>query len=124
VKVGYGECVAPANSTGSDDSVANSGDGGGGSNGEESEREMKASSGREKGERRSLVFIEEREGEGGVDRGSSWASVGLQVPSMAPTVSSRHQWWEEEWREKETTTLMLQNAGDKTATGTILGADV
>jgi hypothetical protein len=32
--------VAPASSTGSGDAVANSGDDGGGSNGEESEREM------------------------------------------------------------------------------------
>jgi hypothetical protein len=92
VKVGYDGCVAPTNSTGSGDGVVNSGDGGGGSNGEESEREIEASSGREKGERRSLVFIEEREGEGRVDRGSSWAPAGLQVSSMAPTVSSRHQW--------------------------------
>jgi hypothetical protein len=44
--------------------VANSGDDGGGSNGEESEREIGASSGRKEGERRSSVFIEEREGDG------------------------------------------------------------
>ena len=91
MKVGYGGCIAPANSMGSGDGVANSGDGSGGSNGEESEREMEASSGRENGER-SLVFIEEREGEGRVGQGSSWASAGLQVPSMAPMFSSRHQW--------------------------------
>jgi hypothetical protein len=54
--------VAPASSTGS--GVANSGDDCGGSNGEESERKYGASSGREKGERRSSVFIEEREREG------------------------------------------------------------
>jgi hypothetical protein len=34
-----GGCVAPTSSTGSGDGVANSGDEGGGSNGEESERE-------------------------------------------------------------------------------------
>jgi hypothetical protein len=78
VKVGYDGCVAPANSMGSGDGMANSGDGDGGSNGEESEREMEASWGREKGERRSSVFIEEREGEGrsageeSMADGSSW----------------------------------------------------
>jgi hypothetical protein len=81
VKVGYGGCVAPANSMGSGDGVANSGDGGGGSNGEESEREMEASSGREKGERRSTIFIDERERRGKVGRGrDQWPAVhgGLQ----------------------------------------------
>jgi hypothetical protein len=54
--------VSPASSTGS-------GDGGGGSNGEESKREMGATSGREEGERRSSYFIEEMEGRGKVGRG-------------------------------------------------------
>jgi hypothetical protein len=47
---------------GSGDGVANSGDGDGGPNGEELERENGASLGTKEGER-SLVFIEEREGE-------------------------------------------------------------
>jgi hypothetical protein len=64
VKARYDGGVAPASSTGSGDGVANSGDDDGGSNGEERVREMGASSGRVKGERRSSVFIEEREGEG------------------------------------------------------------
>jgi hypothetical protein len=42
--------------------MTNSGDGGGGSNGEESEREMGASLGREKGETR-CPFIERGRGE-------------------------------------------------------------
>jgi hypothetical protein len=64
VKARYDGGIAPASPTGSSDGVANSGDDGGGSNGEERVREMGASSGREKGERRSSIFIEEREGEG------------------------------------------------------------
>jgi hypothetical protein len=48
---------------------ANSSDGGGGSNGEESEREKGASSGREEGERSSAGIYREREGRGeGVGR--------------------------------------------------------
>jgi hypothetical protein len=46
-----------------------------------SEREIEASSGREKGERRSSVFIEEREGRGKVGRGrDQWPVIhgGLQ----------------------------------------------
>jgi hypothetical protein len=42
--------------------VANSGDGGAGSNGEESERENGASSGREEGERGARRIYREREG--------------------------------------------------------------
>jgi hypothetical protein len=48
---------------------ANSGNDGGGSNGEESEREKGASSGREEGERSSTDIYREREGRGeGVGR--------------------------------------------------------
>jgi hypothetical protein len=59
-------CVALVSSTGSGDGVANSGDGSGGSNGEESERETGASSGREEGERAWCGFYR---GEGGRGEG-------------------------------------------------------
>jgi hypothetical protein len=65
VKARYDGCVAPASSTGSNDGVANSGDGGGGSNGEELERENGASSGR-KEKREELGFYR---GEGGERKG-------------------------------------------------------
>jgi hypothetical protein len=59
--------VAPTGLRGplsSGDGMANSSDGGGGSNGEESEREKGASSGREEGQRSSAGIYREKEGRG------------------------------------------------------------
>ena len=64
MKAWYNGCVAPASCTSFGDGVANSGDGGGGSNGEELERQRmgRARVGRKRGEL-GMGFIEEREGE-------------------------------------------------------------
>jgi hypothetical protein len=65
--------VAPASSTGSSDGVANSGDGGGGSNGKELEGENGASSGRKEkgGARRGFYRGEgERKGRPGESMGA------------------------------------------------------
>jgi hypothetical protein len=64
--------------------VANSGDGGGGSNGEESEREKGASSGREEGERGARRIYRERErGEGRGRRGERKGRPGSSRPLMS-----------------------------------------
>jgi hypothetical protein len=78
--------------------TATSGDDGCSSNGEESEREMGASLGRqETGESSVVPFIERGRGEGKGTLGRSWGAGGLHWPSMASvTNESNGEKWEKE----------------------------
>jgi hypothetical protein len=104
VKAWYDGGVAPASSTGSDDGVANSGDDDSGSNGEESERDMGASSvGRR--EREELGFYR---GEGGRGEGDQFFMD--------------HQWREGVMEEEETNVVKIHYRKEGTDTRGLQGA--
>jgi hypothetical protein len=85
-RLGTAGGVALASSTDSGDGVANSGDGGGGSNGEESER-VGASSGREEGGRGARRIYREMEGRREVAGERGRGGRGLQG-----AIDGVHQW--------------------------------
>ena len=112
MKAWYDGGVAPASSTGSDDGVANSGDDDSGSNGEESERDMGASSvGRR--EREELDFYRGEGGRGKVGR-----------------FFMDHQWREGVMEEEETDDVKFHYREEETdarvarTSGTTLGVAV